>query len=100
MNFVKAFMQRLQEAMKKQAARNGQQQDPQVQAKLAGAVITAKAKGEIAKQSHAARTAQKQVAFEMEERRKQKAFEQEQHRENVRTVAEHGRSKIKSVGDE
>ena len=100
MNFVKAFMQRLQEVMKKQAAQNGQQQDPQTQAKLMGTVITAKAKAELSKQSHAQRTAQKQVAFEKEEQRKQRAFEQEQHRENVRTVAEHGRGKIKSVGEQ
>ena len=86
MNMVRAFAQRLQEQMKKQQQQNGNGQDPQAQAKILGTVISAKTKAEISKQSHAQKTAQRQVAFDMEEKRKQEQFENEQMRQNLATA--------------
>jgi hypothetical protein len=72
MNLVKAFAQRLQEQMKKQAEGNGQGgPDPEVLAKIEATKITAEAKAANTRESHAARTAQRQVQFEMEQQQKE-----------------------------
>jgi len=69
MNEVKAFAQRLQE---KQQSQNGDgQPDAETMAKVQSMLITAQAKAENTKTSHAQRTAQKQVQFEMEQEQKQ-----------------------------
>ena len=50
-------------------------------AKIQSQLIIAKAKAENTKLSHAERTAQRQIAFELEEKRKQLAFQLEMQRE-------------------
>lgn len=76
MNLVKGYAQRLAEQQKKQNA-NGQM-DPKDQAKIQATLLTAQTKSKIQQDTHAQRTAQKQVAFE--QTMKQKA---QQHRADI-----------------
>lgn len=70
MNFVKAFEQRLMEQMKKQqeAAQqgNGAGVDAETQAKVQGMIIQAQTKAQIQRESHAQRTAQRDIQFQKE----------------------------------
>ena len=99
MNLVKAFIQRLQEQMKKQQQSQGDGVDPQTKAKMQAQVITAQSKAKISQDSHTQKTAQRQVAFEMEEQRKQRDFDAEQHRKNVEALHEAGRTNLKSMSE-
>lgn len=69
MNLVKAFAQRLMAQMKA-AQQAGTGADPKDAAKAQAMVIQARTKAQLAEQSHAQKTAQRQVAFEMEQQRK------------------------------
>lgn len=62
MNAVKGFAQRLAEQQKQ--AGNGV--DPQVQGKIQSMVITSQAKAKLAAESHAQKTAQRQIQFEQQ----------------------------------
>lgn len=62
-NMIKAFGQRHQEQQQKQQ-QNGNQLDPETQAKIQAILMQAKVKSENAKQSHAERTAQRRLTFE------------------------------------
>jgi hypothetical protein len=86
MNEVRAFMQRLQEQANKQQQQNGG--DPQAAAKLKATLITAQAKAEIAKKSHAQRTGQREIQFQREELRRDQEFQREQERKDAETMAE------------
>lgn len=86
MNEVRAFLQRLQEQMKKQQQQNGGNGvDSQTMAKIQAMIITANAKASNTKESHAQRTAQRQLAWQMEQERKQKEFEAEMGRRGLET---------------
>lgn len=75
MNEVRAFGQRFVEQRQKQ---NGQGQiDPEMMAQIQAMMMQAKAKADNTRESHAQRTAQRQIAFELEEQRKQREFERE-----------------------
>jgi len=63
-NDVKAMAQRQQEAAQAAAANNGNGVDPDTQAKIDALLLTARTKSQLAAQSHAQKTAQKQIAFE------------------------------------
>src|SRR5262249_42325121 len=65
-NEIKAFGQRQEQAAQKAAQQNGQ--DPTAQAKVQALMMTAQAKIEQGKQSHAAKTAQRQLSFEQKQR--------------------------------
>jgi hypothetical protein len=68
-NLVKAYAQRLAE---KQQQQNGNSQmDPKDAAKVQAMLIQAQTKAQLAQQSHAARTAQKQISWEQSLRQKQ-----------------------------
>jgi len=73
MNLLKGFAQRLaQQAKEAQANGNGQGGlDPKDAAKIKAILIQADVKAKNAAQSHAQRTAQRQVQWEMDEKRKQ-----------------------------
>ncbi len=95
-NEIRAFAQRYVEQQKQQQAQGQQQQDPETQAKIQSMLIIAKAKADNTRESHAQRTAQRQIAFELEEQRKQKEFQMEMHkgrfeqgREMLHTEADH-----------
>lgn len=85
-NVIKGFAQRLAQAMK---ARNGQGQggglDPKDAAKIKATMLTAQTKAKLAEQSHAQRTAQRQVQFDLEEQRR----EREHNADLRRTGQEH-----------
>lgn len=72
MNQVKAFAQRLQQQMEAQAKQGGNgQMDPKDQAKIQATLITAQTKSELAKKSHAERTAQKALTWEQQFKQRQ-----------------------------
>ena len=64
-NEIKGLQQRQQEQAQSAAAQNGGDGiTPEARAKIDATIITAKTKAELAKESHAQKTAQRQVAFE------------------------------------
>lgn len=69
-NMVRAYAQRLQEEQEKKAQQNGGGPDAETQAKVQAALITAQAKAKNTRESHASRTAQKQLSFEMQQEQK------------------------------
>ena len=89
MNVLKGFAQRLQE---QQASGNGQPAaagpDPDTIVKLQGKALMDQAKAANMRESHAARTAQKQVSFEMEQQRKDRQTEAEIRRKQEMTAQE------------
>ena len=97
MNMVKAFMQRLQEQMKKQQAQQGG--DPELQTKLKSQLILTQAKAKNAIESHSQKTAQRHLSWQMDEKRKQEEFALDQQRKNVDTIHEVSRKKLKSVSE-
>lgn len=66
MNEVKGMAQRQQQAAEKAAQKNGQ--DPAAQAKVQAIMMTTQAKIQQGSQSHAAKTAQRQLSFEAKEK--------------------------------
>jgi hypothetical protein len=84
MNMVKAYGQHLQQAMEQAAQQNGQQQiDPKDLAKIQGMQLQAEAKAANTRESHAQRTAQRQVQWEAEQRRKQDEHNMDMRRQAV-----------------
>lgn len=71
-NLIKGIQQRMVQAMRAQAKGNGAAggPDPKDIAKAQVMVAQARTKQQITQESHAQRTAQRQIAFEMEEQRK------------------------------
>lgn len=70
MNLVKGFAQRLQEKMQAQAQQGGGV-DAETQEKIAGMRAMTEAKAENTRSSHAERTAQRQIQFEMKQQQDQ-----------------------------
>lgn len=87
MNMIKGFAQRLQEQMQEQAAQNGGI-DPKDAAKIQGMMMTSQAKAANTRESHSQRTAQRQVQFEMEQKRKEDEHRIELRREMERQGVE------------
>jgi hypothetical protein len=81
-NMVKALAQRVVEQMKAQGVGgNGAgEEQAKLQAKLQSEIVAAQAKAANARESHAQRTAQKQVSFEAEEKRKEQQHQLEMRR--------------------
>ena len=76
MNLVKAFAQRLQQQMKAAAEQNGNGgPSPEDVAKIKGIEMNAAVKAKNASESHAQRTSQRQVQWEMEQKRQQQQHE-------------------------
>ncbi len=89
MNAVKAFSQRLQEQMQAQSEQGGNGQlDPKDLAKIQAMQLQAQAKQQNTRESHAQRTAQRQVQFELEEKRAEAAHRREMQREQQRAALE------------
>jgi hypothetical protein len=89
MNAVKGFAQRAQEAMKKQQKGNGGM-DPEAAAKLQSTMMMAKLKADNARESHAQRTAQRQITFEQESRQKDQEHLQELAHNRMKDFFDHG----------
>ena len=79
MDLVKAFQQRLAAAAKARARMGGNGADPKDAAKAQAMVIQAQTKAKLNEQSHAQKTAQRQIAFDLEEQRKER-----EHNANMR----------------
>lgn len=84
MNTVKAMAQQAAEAAKKQQAQ-GPQLDPKDQAKIQGMMLLAQTKAKNASESHAQRTAQRQIQWEQQ----MKQREQDHGQEMVHAAHEH-----------
>jgi hypothetical protein len=106
MNHVKAFAQRLQEAMQQQQA--GQPgADPEVAAeqartaaKIQSQIIQAQAKADNMRESHAQRTEQKQISWEKQEERKDAETEAKIVREGAITRHELMANRLKTLSGE
>lgn len=102
-NLVKAFGQRLQAAMKKKqaaAAKNGNgQPDPKDAAKIAATTAMAKNKMTLAQQSHAQKTAQKQVSFEQKLKQDAQKHHAEIAKTDLEAAANIHRGGMKSFGE-
>lgn len=90
-NEIKGFAQRLQQQMKASAQAGGDNgKAAETQAKVQSTMIQAKVKADNARESHAQRTAQKQLSWEMEEKRKddehRREMQHEVHRQHVEDV--------------
>jgi hypothetical protein len=91
MNMVKAYGQRIQEAQKKamQAGQGGNGgPDPKEMAKIQGMQMQSQAKAENTRESHAQRTAQRQVQWQMEMQRKKDEHAIEMKRMEAELAAE------------
>jgi chemotaxis protein histidine kinase CheA len=89
MNMVRAFAQRAQEQAQQQQQQGGNGQDAEAQAKIQAMLMQAKAKADNTRESHAQRTAQRQLQWEMEQKRKDQEVALEERRKQQETQAEH-----------
>lgn len=87
MNEVKGYAQRYMEQQKANAQRNGE--DAETMAKIKAMMIMAEAKAQNTRDAHAQRTAQRQIQWEMDEKRKQREFEAELQRGSGEAQALH-----------
>lgn len=97
MNAVKAMAQRQQEMMKKQAQGNGGGMEAEVMGKIQAQKILAEAKAANMRESHAQRTAQRQVQWEMEQQRKQQEHGQGMRQQFMQTQADIGMETAKQA---
>lgn len=96
MNLVKAYAQRLEEQMQQQAQQNGGGQDQETMAKIQAMQLQAEAKAANTRESHAQRTAQRQVQFEMEQQQTQARQQLEMQTEAQRAQMELERAAAQS----
>jgi hypothetical protein len=86
-NFIRAFQQRLAQQMKAQQSQaaqgNGKNPMLEAQSKIQADQILAQAKAQNARESHAARTAQKQISFELQEQRRDRELQADIRRKNL-----------------
>lgn len=87
MNEVKAYAQRYVE-QQQQAQAQGQGQDAETQAKIQAIKVMADAKAANTRESHAQRTAQRAIQFEMQQEQKQQEFLAQQQRDRAETHQE------------
>ena len=90
-NLIKAFAQRLKQSMEQQAGNGQAGGDPKEAIKVESAAQLAKIKQQNTRESHAQRTAQRQIQFEMEARRKA-----EQHQADMRMRSEENMQELAS----
>lgn len=86
-NHIKAFGQRLQQQMQAQAEQGGGngQMDPKEMAKVQAMLMQAQTKAQIAERSAAARTRQKEVQFQLAEKRKDQQLAADLQRQGAMT---------------
>jgi hypothetical protein len=100
MNLVRAFAQRLQEQNQKGQENNGGgEKAAETQAKIQSMMMQAKAKADNTRESHAQRTAQRKVQFEMEQQREDKKLQAELGREQARASIELGAKRVEHEMD-
>lgn len=97
MNEVKAFAQRQQEAAQKAAEQNGDGGlPPEAKAKIAATVMTAKVKAQNTRESHAAKTAQRQLSFEQKQKQDAEKHAQQMQMETAHARLELGKEAVKT----
>lgn len=97
MNSVKAFAQRLQEQQQKQNG-NGKT-DPEAQAKIQTMMMAAQTKNQIAADSHAQKTAQRQVQFEQDLKLKAREHKAQLAKTDLEAQASLKHSRMKALSD-
>lgn len=103
MNLIKGFAQRLAQAMQAKAKQNGAgdgKMDPKDQAKIQATMATADTKMKIARESHAQRTAQRQIQFEHQIQQDDARAQQELKHDAISAGIEIAKQRMKSVGGE
>lgn len=87
-NFLKAYEQRLVEAVKKSQQQQGAngQMDPKDASKIQATIIGAQVKAENQRMSHAQRMAQRQLQFEQQQRQEEQRHLQERRHEHLNTL--------------
>jgi len=105
-NEVKGFAQRLAQAMKQAQQANGANGNGEAQMemakekiKLQGMQLQAQTKAKNMRESHAQRTAERQVSFENEEKRRQQEHELEMRRKGVETAQELQAEDVRTAGE-
>jgi hypothetical protein len=98
MNLVKGYAQRLQEQQQKQAQAQNGQMDPKDQAKIKATLMTAQTKQQIATESHAQKTAQRQIAFQQKIHQDAIEHKAEIAKKDLETAANVRRGGMKSLG--
>ena len=93
MNMVKAYVQRLQEQAQ-QAQAQGPQMDPKDLAKVQSMQMQAQAKAANTRESHAQRTSQRQVAWQLEQQRAMQEHELEMAKQQQEIQAEAARESV------
>jgi hypothetical protein len=100
MNLVKAFSQRLKQQMQAAAQQNGNGgPTPEDAAKIKGIEMNAAVKAKNASDSHAQRTSQRQVQWEMEEKRKQQQHDLDLQEQAQFTQAEIQAADVKAAAE-
>jgi hypothetical protein len=90
MNQVKALAERAAQAAKKPAGRNGGGLDPETAAKLQGKLLLDQAKAQNQRESHAQRTAQRQIQFEQEMEQNARRHLQDLAADRMKLMFEYG----------
>jgi hypothetical protein len=93
MNQLRQYVQQYQQKM----AESGQQQDPELKAKMDAMVITAQSKAQIAAENSAQKRQQKEIAFQQEQQRKNIQNAQEIATNDAKTQAEIIRGNAKQL---
>jgi len=94
MNQVKSFAQRLQQQREAESKQNGNGGiAPEAQAKVAAIALQAQTKAQLAKDSHAEKTAQRRISFEQKN-----AQDSEKHRQQLEQEAQ--RQKVSIAGED
>lgn len=99
MNEVKAFAQRLQKQMEGQAQQGNGGMDEKDKAKIHATMATAKAKIQNTRESHAQRTAQRQIQFEVETAQRQQEHQLEMERKRAELQADVAAKRIQAQAD-
>jgi len=100
MNQVKSFSQRQQEMAKKAAQQQAQSNggvDPKDMAKIKATQITAQAKADNMRESHAQRTSQRQLAFEAEQRQQAEKHAADIQAKDLEAASEIRRNRMRST---
>lgn len=90
MNEVKGFAQRTQQALAKQQGQNGGGVPPETMAKIQGQMMISKAKADNTRESHAQRTAQRQIQFEQKVHQDEQKHQQELEHNRMKQFFEYG----------
>lgn len=100
-NLIKGMAQRVHQAATKRNGANGAAApDPKDMAKIVGEEMKANAKVKQMNESHAARTAQRQVAFEMEQQRKDRETNAQIRRDAAKATHEMVTNRMRSLNEQ